>query len=121
MSLFKPDRQKVEAIVHAIDKDHNGVVAVQEVKLLFSKLFDIPLHSIPDDHEEVLAFAGLSTKEMIEQLCMNIGKDEVDEYYDHLFGPQGTMVSSPETKEVTESTELFEKNASKFLAEPLRV
>jgi len=102
MSLFKPDRKKVEAIVTSIDRDHNGTMAIEEIKLLFHKLFDIPFHSIPDDHDEVLSFAGLSTTEMVEQLCMSLGKEEVDMHYDHLFGPEGTLVSSsPETQEAS--------------------
>ena len=52
-SLFAPDRRKIEQIVTAIDRDHNGIIAVEEVKTLFSKLFEIPVAAIPDDHEEV--------------------------------------------------------------------
>ena len=51
-----------------------------------------------------MAFAGLSTQEMVEQLATNIGKEEVDMYYDQMF-PE----SKPDSPESAEAKALFSK------------
>ena len=57
--FLRPDKEKIWAIVKALDVSHDGAVSLEEVKVLFSKLLGVTVDDIPDDHEEVVAFAGL--------------------------------------------------------------
>jgi Ca2+-binding EF-hand superfamily protein len=59
---------KIAKIVATLDKDSDGSIDTEEVKVLFSRLFGVPESEIPDDDDEVVKFAGLSTQEMTAQL-----------------------------------------------------
>lgn len=48
----KPSRKKVEKIVAILDKDEDGQMSVAEIKVLFSKLLQIPEQDIADDDRE---------------------------------------------------------------------
>jgi len=93
--LLKPDELKVRAIIRSVDRDGNGFVSKPEVKSLFSQLFDIPIDSIPDDHEEVVAFAGLNFAEAVELLMESTGKAEVNRYYQRLFVEDNHVTKDP--------------------------
>ena len=80
-----PDREKVEKIVDALDIDGDGNLSVAEVKVLFGKMLQVNPVEIPDDHSEVLAFAGLSREELIEKLVTTTSKDQLDKYFDAMF------------------------------------
>lgn len=86
-SLFdhEPDRSKVAHLVKKLDVDGNGEIDVGEVKILLSKLLGIPPSVIPDDHEEVLAFAGMDTEGMITKLQSMIPKEKVEQYFRATF------------------------------------
>jgi hypothetical protein len=72
-------------IVDALDTNADGDLAASEVKVLFSKLLGIPEADIPDDHEEIVGFVGLSTGGMVEKLSTTVPKEKVDEYYEAMF------------------------------------
>ena len=44
----QPSRKKVERIVSILDLDSDGSMSVSEIKVLFSKLLQIPEQDIPD-------------------------------------------------------------------------
>ena len=106
LSLLNPvaDLERTKAIVAKLDEDSNGEISLVEVKVLFSKLLDIPAEDIPDDHEEVrsilvglsacvaftlfnpfqpkvIEFAGMSAEDMVQKLQSEIPKVKIDEYY----------------------------------------
>ena len=81
----RPSRKKVEKIVAMLDQDQDGAMSVGEIKVLFSKLLQIPEEDIADDDPEVAEFAGLSNEMMIETLCTNCSKAQVDQYHDALL------------------------------------
>ena len=83
--LSASSKSKVGDIVRALDKDDSGDISAAEVKVLFSRLLEIPVEEIPDDHEGVLAFAGLSVDDMIEKLSLTVGDEDVERYYASLF------------------------------------
>ena len=80
-----PYRSKVEEIVHFLDTSGDGELSTAEVKSLFSKLQKVPLEDITDDHPQVVAFAGLSTEAMIDQLCVGVSEEKITEFHDALF------------------------------------
>jgi hypothetical protein len=82
-----PDKEKISRIVQALDTSGDGILAVSEVKALFSNLLEIPVADIPDDHKEVIAFAGLSTQEMIEVLMTTVTRETVERYHAAMFPP----------------------------------
>jgi hypothetical protein len=105
-ALSAPQRDRVTRMVLFLDTSADGVLSASEVKVLFSKLLDIPevpnpnprvtsacvtghtnivQDQIPDDHEMVVAYDGLSTEKMVEKLCEDIGPDELDQYFLALF------------------------------------
>jgi len=49
--------------------------------ILISTMAGLPIDTIPDDHDEVVALAGLTTKSAIDKLCATISKVELDRYY----------------------------------------
>ena len=76
----------------ALDVSGDGTLQVEEIKELFSKLLDIPADEIPDDHDEVLEFAGMTTDEMVENLSTKCTKDQVDQYYEAMFPEEAVEV-----------------------------
>jgi len=51
-----PTRQAIEAVLEhhmSLGAGEGQGWSLMEVKALFSKLLDIPLHDIPEDHEEI--------------------------------------------------------------------
>lgn len=53
-SLFdqRPDKHQVRRIVEALDTSDDGILSASEVKVLFSKILNMPLEEIRDDHPE---------------------------------------------------------------------
>ena len=92
----RPDIEKLEAIVEKLDTSQNGSIEAAEVKVLFAKLTGVPVDQIPDDHEEVTAFAGLSNEELASKLFETVTKDKVDKFYEALFEGGG---EEPVTRE----------------------
>lgn len=86
-SLFgpKPEREKVAKLVALMDADGSGELSPEEVKVMLSKFLDMDEEDIPDDHEEVLALAGLKTDELIDQLLNNVPPDKVNGFYAAMF------------------------------------
>jgi len=80
-----PDKEKVKQIIQSLDVDNDDEFSIQEVKVILSNLLQVPVDEIPDDHEEVVSFAGLSCDEMVERLCDSISKEEADEYWAELY------------------------------------
>ena len=81
-----PNKGKVEMIVQALEMDNpGGMLPVKEVKRLFSKLLGVPEDEIPNDHEEVLAFADLAADEKVDKLFAGTSKERVDAYHAELF------------------------------------
>merc|ERR1712096_387905 len=62
----EPDRMKMEKIIKTLLGDVKGVLSVKQVQLLFSKLLGIPQEDIGEDHEAVVAFAGLEAEVAVE-------------------------------------------------------
>jgi hypothetical protein len=56
----RPAKYKIGCIVQSLDTDGDGKISFCEVKVLISKLLDIPVEEIPDSHPEVMQFAGLT-------------------------------------------------------------
>jgi len=85
-SILKPtpDRVKIEAIVKALDVNDDGKVSVEEAKLLFSELLNIPMHEIPDDHQEVIAFAAANTS-IVDRMVESFSQPVIDQYYEILY------------------------------------
>lgn len=77
----RPDIEKLEAIVAKLDTSQDGTIEAAEVKVLFAKLAGLPVEQIPDDHEEVVAFAGLSNEELAAKLFETVAKEKVDQFY----------------------------------------
>ena len=88
-SFVRPDIDKLEAIVEALDTSADGTIEASEVKVLFAKLTGVPVEQIPDDHEEVAAFAGLSNEELASKLFETVAKEKVDSFYEALLGGGG--------------------------------
>ena len=55
------------------------------VKELFCNLLGIPEESIPDSHEELLAFTHLDPIGMVDKLMLAADAERVVSYYDYLF------------------------------------
>ena len=88
-SLFesvRPSIDKLEDIVQKLDTSGDGTIEPSEVKVLIAKLMDIPEQQIPDDHEDILAFAGLSNDELAMKLFETVPKERVDKFHQALFG-----------------------------------
>jgi len=77
------DRQKVSRIVHALDKDFDGTIALDEVKLLFTQMLSIDAKNI--DTQQLLQFAGLARKDMIERILMVCDSEMIQSYYSGMF------------------------------------
>lgn len=71
---------KMEKIIKTLLGDVKGVLSVKQVQLLFSKLLGIPQEDIGEDHEAVVAFAGLEAEVAVETLFSGTTKAQVDEY-----------------------------------------
>ena len=82
------DRERLRKVVGALDVDRDGTMSVEEVKALFSRLFEIPAGDIPDDHPEIEEFAGLTQEQMVEKLHNNLTKEELWQYYAAMFPAQ---------------------------------
>jgi hypothetical protein len=80
-----PDAKRVERIIDALDIDGNGVIAPYEVKILLSRLMKVAVQEIPDDHKEVLAFAGLEKWAMVAKICGMVRKSQIDRYFEAMF------------------------------------
>ena len=83
-----PDRDKVVSIVGRLDQDSDGDISASEAKVLLSKLLGIPEEEIPDNHQDLLEFAGLSTDEMVEKLMRECTVESVDQYWTALGLPE---------------------------------
>jgi len=85
-ALLEPvaDRIKVHAIVKALDADANGDVSAAEVKVLFAQLTGLHVEDIPDDHEDVVKFAGMELNEMENALSVGVSAEKVPFTYDKL-------------------------------------
>ena len=55
-------------IIKTLLGDVKGVLSVKQVQLLFSKLLGVPQEDIGEDHEAVVAFAGLDAEVAVETL-----------------------------------------------------
>ena len=88
-SIFHVDPDKVREIVTALDSDDNGIISTSEIKVLFSKLLEIDVEDIPDDHPEILAFCSLTVDQMVEELCDSISKEQFQTYYALTFPERG--------------------------------
>lgn len=80
-----PDREKVAAILASLDTDTSGDLSGVEVKELFSKLLEIAIDDIPDDHEEVVKFTELDHEARIQMVCDGLSKAHIDGYYDEMM------------------------------------
>ena len=102
------DRFLVEQIIHKLDEDDNGSLSADEVKFLFSKLSGRPVSVIPDDHPEVLAFAGLPIEAVIDKLWNSAKPAVIEKYYRVLFAlaPEDELPSR--AKEAAEDAEAAE-------------
>jgi len=89
----RPDQKMVEKIVQALNTADDGVLSVYEIKVLFSKLGDIPMEQIPDDHAEVVAFAGLAPDALVSKLCTNVSKVQVESFYQAMFGEAALQIA----------------------------
>ena len=76
-----------------LDTDNNGTLSADEIKQLFSKLSGRPASLIPDDHPEVLAFAGLPNEAIIERLWKSARPEVIEKYYRAMFrlGPDDPL------------------------------
>ena len=83
-----PDRARVERIVAKLDSDTDGNISAVEAKVLLSQLLGIPEDEIPDDHEDVVEFAGLAVEAMVDRLCQEVSKDKVDLSRARLVSPE---------------------------------
>jgi len=97
-------REIVNRFIDSSDPGIQGSIN-EEVKVLFSRLLKIPEQDIPDDHEEVVIFSGMSSAEMCDKLMSSLSHEQVDEYHlamefedDH----QAKMTSSEVMKEEEE-------------------
>lgn len=69
LDVALPRRGDVEQIVTCLDTDADGSLSVEEVKSLYSLLLGIDADEIPDDHEDVMAFAEMSDSARVHHLC----------------------------------------------------
>ena len=92
MAEDKVSRERVERIVRKLDDDGNGEISVAEAKKLLCTVLQIPEEEVPDDHEDVVEFAGLTVEQMIDRLCEETEKVHVDQYYTILFPDDGDRV-----------------------------
>jgi len=81
MDTERHTKRRVTQIVQALDISQDGQLSAAEVKILFSRLLGISVEEIPDEHEEVQSFAGLTTEAMVERLCASISPEELFDYY----------------------------------------
>lgn len=84
-----PNYKKVKELVDAM-RSHGGddaVVRSHDVKVLFSRLLDLPVAKIPNDHEGVLAFAGLTKEALVDKLCRCASASKIQQYHDAMLGP----------------------------------
>ena len=72
-----PDERKIKRIVKSLDTDGNGSLSAEELKVLFGRLFALDPTDIPDDHEAVVQFVGLSIDAMVTELSKNLSSIEV--------------------------------------------
>jgi len=121
MEGFHAPKGLVRDIVEKIDRDGNGNIDTSEIKQFFSLLLEIPEEEIPDDDEEVVAFAGLSVDEMIDELHSSISEEQFKNYYKSLFGveaPSYEHETAPTAAEVPEeepATQADDKKLQKTL------
>jgi len=84
-SQYEPDRARVQRIVEKVDSNANGKIDVSEAKELLCMVLGIPENDVPDDHEDVIEFSGLSTAAMVDRLCEEAERGHVNAYYDAVF------------------------------------
>ena len=84
-SQYEPDRARIQRIVEKVDSNANGKIDVSEAKELLCMVLGIPENDVPDDHEDVIEFSGLSTAAMVDRLCEEAERGHVNAYYDALF------------------------------------
>jgi len=80
-----PDRALVQLIVDQVAPDATSGnvdddLPIHGVKLLFSRLSDIPLDMIHDQHDEVLSFARMPKEEQVEVLMQTASRKQVRQY-----------------------------------------
>jgi len=114
----KPDRDKVERIVKALDSSADGEMSASEIKVLFSKLLGIPEVEIPDDHSEVVLFAGLSLEGMVENLCRDVSRGMVEEYHAAMFPTPIAPPVEKATEDEAEEENVPEADALLFKPKP---
>jgi len=86
-----PNYQKAKEVVEALKIGCSGseIVRGHDVKLLFSRLLELDVLQIPDDHEGVLAFGGLTKDEFVGKLCRCASAQKIDQYHTAMIkGPQ---------------------------------
>ena len=64
-------------------------------------ILEIPEEEIPDDHQEILLFVGLKHQELVDKLCENMSKIQIDQCHAILFPPEN---SSEETSSSSSSS-----------------
>jgi len=113
-SLLNPpaDKRKVARIVHALDSDSDGKIMAAEVKVLFSKILDIPVADIPDDHTEVAAYAGSTVEEMVDKLAVDVPKEVLDRYHDALFPPTNDLLRQQNVARVSAIVKSLDKDGT---------
>ena len=95
----RPDKDKVTKVVQALDLDGDGSMTADEVKVLFSKILQVDESTIPDDHEEIISFVGLTQGEMIDKLVATMPAETVNAFYLQFF-PTNSMQDETLAKRV---------------------
>jgi len=112
------ERWRVVRIVEALDQDGDGMMVMEEVKRLFSRLLDTPEKEIPDDHPEVRSFVNISTEEFIQKLS-KISKTRLEKFYSSLFGPDAKPI--PRRRKILSVSEASLLNPRPQRAKVLRI
>jgi len=82
-----PNRRQVEKIVASIDDTAQREAVVEAVKLVFSRLLDVPASLIPDQHPEITSFLSQTPAERVEKLCLSLSYTQVERCYEMAFPP----------------------------------
>merc|ERR1712185_806670 len=75
-----------EKIVDALDKDGDGFMSVDEVKVMVEYITKIPAKYIPDHHPEVVKLANISKEEMCTRLLKMTDEEIIKAAYERLVG-----------------------------------
>jgi len=68
-------RAKVEAIVDKLDKDGNGMMDADEVKVLIASLIGAAVEDVPDEHPEVVQLVGKTKAQMVKYIVDALDED----------------------------------------------